>query len=95
MKSFSLRALQKEDAPSVAGTYEEQLRSLESYFAKLENDANQNSSYSSGKVPELIHRSCEINAKMELDYLDAYMGKLNKGKHYAKNTFFLNWKKIK
>lgn len=62
------------------GTSEKQLRLLDSYFGKLQGNANQASSDSCKTKTELHDKSGQINAKEELEHLDSYLGKLNKGK---------------
>lgn len=81
--SFYNRASPKEKLSMVcyaseSSNSEGQVRLLQSYLAKLKDDAIKNSE-SSVRLTELPNRSGEINAKKELDSLDAYMGKLNKG----------------
>lgn len=80
--SFSKKASTKENLRMVRCAAESsdsecQIRILESYLAKLKDDSIQNSSESSGEIEELHSRRGEINAKTELDSLDAYLGKLN------------------
>ncbi|KAH9739414.1 RHOMBOID-like protein 9 [Citrus sinensis] len=80
--SFSKKASTKENLRMVRCAAESsdsecQIRILESYLAKLKDDSIQNSSESSGEIEELHSRSGEIDAKTELDSLDAYLGKLN------------------
>lgn len=80
--SFSKKASTKENLRMVCCAAESsdsecQIRILESYLAKLKDDSIQNSSESSGEIEELHSRSGEIDAKTELDSLDAYLGKLN------------------
>lgn len=82
--SFSKRASTKENLRMVRCAAESsdsecQIRMLESYLSKLKDDSIQNSSESSGEIAGLHSRSGEINAKTELDSLDAYLGKLNTG----------------
>lgn len=84
--SFSKKASTKENLRMVRCAAESsdsecQIRILKSYLAKLKDDSIQNSSESSGEIEELHSRSEEINAKTELDSLDAYLGKLNTGKY--------------
>ncbi|KAL9427611.1 hypothetical protein AB3S75_029737 [Citrus x aurantiifolia] len=80
--SFSKKASTKEKLRMVRCAAESsdsecQIRILQSYLAKLKDDSIQNFSESSGEIEELHSRSGEINAKTELDSLDAYLGKLN------------------
>ncbi|KAJ0098383.1 hypothetical protein Patl1_21479 [Pistacia atlantica] len=65
---------------------EQQLRLLESYFAKLKNDANQTSSDSLNKKTDLNHRSGNINAKNTLGSLDSYLEKLNQDPNFEDNV---------
>lgn len=63
---------------SVSSTNEEQLRSLDSYFRKLQNEPNQHSSDSSSRITELINQSGQTRSKTGLRSLEDYLGKLNK-----------------
>ncbi|XP_031260989.1 RHOMBOID-like protein 9, chloroplastic isoform X2 [Pistacia vera] len=71
---------------SESSNNERQLRLLESYFAKLKNDANQTSADSSNKKTDLNHRSGNINAKNTLGCLDSYLEKLNKDPNFQDNV---------
>ncbi|CAK9140967.1 unnamed protein product [Ilex paraguariensis] len=68
---------------------EKHLRSLDSYFGKLQNNANQPSSYSlnqESKKSELPNTSGQFRARKGLGALDDYLGKLNedaKSKNYV------------
>lgn len=63
-----------------SSTSEKQLRSLGSYFGKLQDGTNSVSSNSSNKTEELLSRSSQSRLKKELETLEAYLDKLNKGK---------------
>lgn len=74
---------------SKSSNNERQLRLLESYFAKLENESYQTSADSSNKKSELNHQSGDINAKNTLGSLDSYLEKLNKGSpSHAKYIYY-------
>ncbi|KAA8547816.1 hypothetical protein F0562_004245 [Nyssa sinensis] len=57
---------------------EKQLRALDSYFGKLQNNTNRNSSDSLNKRESFLNRSHQFKAKKGLRSLDDYLGKLNK-----------------
>ncbi|XP_015880519.3 RHOMBOID-like protein 9, chloroplastic isoform X1 [Ziziphus jujuba] len=61
-----------------SSTSEKQLRSLGSYFGKLQDGTNSVSSNSSNKTEELLSRSSQSRLKKELETLEAYLDKLNK-----------------
>lgn len=65
------------------GTNEKQLRSLDSYFGKLQDDAKLLLSplSSSDQVMQVCQRKGESVTKNGLKSLDAYLGKLNNGKY--------------
>ncbi|XP_031255885.1 RHOMBOID-like protein 9, chloroplastic [Pistacia vera] len=89
--SLSKRTLPTEKMRMVCYAYEssnneQQLRLLESYFAKLKNDANQTSADSLNKKTDLNHRSGNINAKNTLGSLDSYLEKLNKDPNFQDNV---------
>ncbi|XVF20562.1 hypothetical protein REPUB_Repub12eG0011300 [Reevesia pubescens] len=82
-RPLSRKALPKEN--SWPGTNESQLRSLDSYFRKLQEDAMETSSVSSNKMMELIDRSGESSIKKGLESLDAYLSKLDEDSN-SKNS---------
>ncbi|XP_002516742.3 RHOMBOID-like protein 9, chloroplastic isoform X1 [Ricinus communis] len=57
---------------------EKQLRLLDSYFGKLQGDANQPSTDSSDETTKLGNKSKEINPTEELQSLNSYLDKLSK-----------------
>lgn len=63
-----------------SSTNEKQLRSLDSYFGKLQHGKDLVPSNSSNKTEELLSRSSQSRSKKELETLDTYLVKLNKGK---------------
>lgn len=59
---------------------EKQLSSLDSYFGKLQNSTTVYPDNSHKKREAIISRKNDrLALKEELEYLDAYLGKLNKG----------------
>ena len=58
---------------------EKQLRLLDSYFGKLQCDANYPSSDSSDETTELVDENRQVNALEELQSLNSYLEKLSKG----------------
>ncbi|XP_022735321.1 RHOMBOID-like protein 9, chloroplastic isoform X2 [Durio zibethinus] len=75
LRPLSRKALPKEN--SLPGTNESQLRLLDSYFGKLQEDAKKASSDSSNKTMDLLDTSGESSIKKELKSLDAYLSKLD------------------
>ncbi|KAJ4850073.1 hypothetical protein Tsubulata_019367 [Turnera subulata] len=63
---------------SDSSTNENQLNLLDSYFRKIDVDGNRPSSDSCNEMSAEQERNGELNAKGELEYLDAYLGKLSK-----------------
>ncbi|KAF2299502.1 hypothetical protein GH714_032290 [Hevea brasiliensis] len=76
---------------SKASINEKQLGLLDSYFGKLQGNANKPSSDSSDETIELLDESRQINTKEELESLNSYLGKLNKEEgnltNYVSPTF--------
>ncbi|XP_021657552.2 RHOMBOID-like protein 9, chloroplastic isoform X2 [Hevea brasiliensis] len=70
---------------SKASINEKQLGLLDSYFGKLQGNANKPSSDSSDETIELLDESRQINTKEELESLNSYLGKLNKENPAAKS----------
>ncbi|KAK6279739.1 hypothetical protein POUND7_020006 [Theobroma cacao] len=86
---FHLRTLSRKASPkenSGPGPNESQLRLLESYFGKRQEDAKKTSSVSSGKTVELLDDSGESNTKMGLSSLDAYLSKLDEDSNFGNNV---------
>ncbi|CAK7344425.1 unnamed protein product [Dovyalis caffra] len=71
---------------SKSGTSEKQLKLLDSYFGKLRDDVSQPSSNSCNKRTELADESVKINVKEELEYLNAYLDKLDKDANLENNA---------
>ena len=86
LRPLSRKALPKEN--SRPGTNESQLRSLDSYFGKLKEDAKKASSVSSNKTMDLLDRSGESSIKKELKSLDAYLSKLSEGILICQKVYF-------
>ncbi|KAK9271676.1 hypothetical protein L1049_002039 [Liquidambar formosana] len=63
---------------SESNSNEKQLKSLDSYLGKLQNEANRPSSDSSNKMTELVDGGGQFKSKEELRSLEDYLGKLNK-----------------
>ncbi|KAF5737894.1 hypothetical protein HS088_TW13G00785 [Tripterygium wilfordii] len=79
---FSEHASETENFPTVwcasdSGCDKKELRTLNSYFGKLLDDANQTSSGSNNNVTELHGQAGQTNSKNRLESLNAYLGKLN------------------
>ncbi|GAV75649.1 Rhomboid domain-containing protein [Cephalotus follicularis] len=75
---------------SESSTMEKQLRSLHSYFGKLQDDVDQPSSMSCQKMSDLADRSSQILTKERLESLNAYLDKLQedtKMENYATSAF--------
>lgn len=64
---------------SDARTNEKQLSSLDSYFGKLQNSTSLPPENVSKTREPLGRKNDRLGLKEELDYLDAYLGKLNEG----------------
>ncbi|ESW23631.1 hypothetical protein PHAVU_004G063600 [Phaseolus vulgaris] len=58
---------------------EKQLRSLDSYFGKLQDDAKLRTFDSSHKVIQVHQAECQTTSKTVIESLDEYLGKLNHG----------------
>lgn len=73
---------------SESSTNEMQLRSLDSYFEKLQDDAKLPPD-NSNNTKELHSRNSQFRSKKELDSLEIYLGKLRKGNIYQYSGKFL------
>ncbi|KAF3443907.1 hypothetical protein FNV43_RR13597 [Rhamnella rubrinervis] len=62
---------------SESSTNEKQLRSLDSYFGKLQEGSNLHPSDSSNNTEELLSRSNQFRSKKGLETLDSYLDKLD------------------
>ena len=84
----NLRSVSGVDSPIVfvcssdSSSNEKQLRSLSSYFGKLQDRKNLKPSESSTKAREILS-SNQFSSKKELEILDAYLDKIDKGKDFA------------
>lgn len=58
---------------------EKQLRSLDSYFGKLQDDAKPSPSVTLDKARQIHNGDRRVGSKTGLSSLDDYLGKLNKG----------------
>lgn len=59
---------------------ENQLRSLDSYFGKIQHDTKLHVSDTSNDVMKVYQRNDQYGSKHGLESLDEYLGKLNNGK---------------
>ena len=73
---------------SESSTNEMQLRTLDSYFEKLQDDAKLPPD-NSNNTKELHSRNSQFRSKKELDSLEIYLGKLRKGNIYQYSGKFL------
>lgn len=65
---------------------EKQLRLLDSYLGKVQGNRRQPSSESSTLTAELPKGRDQINAKEELEHLNDYLGKVNRGIYLISNN---------
>lgn len=84
-RPLSRKAMPKENLCPDSGTNESQLRSLDSYFVKLQEDARKTCSVSSNNTTDLL----ESRIKKELQSLDAYLSKLNEGILYMFKSLYV------
>ncbi|KAJ7975718.1 Rhomboid-like protein [Quillaja saponaria] len=64
---------------------ENQLRSLDSYFGKLQNDLKLSQLNSSDKAKQVLNCTVHLRSKKGLESLDAYLGKLNEDENLENN----------
>lgn len=71
---------------SKSGTNEKQLRLLDSYFGKLQDNVSEPSSDSCNERTDFLDTRVQINVKEELEYLNAYLDKLDKDANFENNV---------
>lgn len=77
---------------SDSSTNKKQLRSLDSYFGKLQEGSNLLPSDSSNKTEELLSSGNQFRSKKGLETLDAYLDKLDEGKIPIPQIVFSFWR---
>ncbi|KAH8483381.1 hypothetical protein H0E87_027971 [Populus deltoides] len=71
---------------SKSGTNEKQLRLLDSYFGKLQDNVSEPSADSCNERTDFLDTRVQINVKEELEYLNAYLDKLDKDANLENNV---------